>query len=216
MSQAYAPSKVAFNFRAISEAAKVKLISQGKPVPAKRENFIAELNYLTLDGILNIMGDESPAGDKMRDLLLDSVNATIFAQAKEFVDSDEGQSVTGTGDMPHDKLSWEAIALMPKESRASTAIPKELWDAFVLDYVAVMPAAAGVTTEQAKAAAATFKNKFSQVKTNKEALGKLLMRLDQWQGSSANSEDFAAIYEVLKNKGTEFLNFDPASQAEAY
>jgi hypothetical protein len=216
MSQAYAPSKVAFNFRAISEAAKVKLISQGKPVPAKRENFIAELNYLTLDGILNIMGDESPAGDKMRDLLLDSVNATIFAQAKEFVDSDEGQMVTGTGDMPHDKLSWEAIALMPKESRASTAIPKELWDAFVLDYVAVMPAAAGVTTEQAKAAAATFKNKFSQVKTNKEALGKLLMRLDQWQGSSANSEDFAAIYEVLKNKGTEFLNFDPASQAEAY
>jgi hypothetical protein len=79
-----------------------------------------------------------------------------------------------------------------------------------------MPASAGVTTEQAKAAAATFKNKFSQVKTNKEALGKLLMRLDQWQGSSANSEDFAAIYEVLKNKGTEFLNFDPASQAEAY
>ena len=216
MSQAYAPSKVAFNFRAISEAAKVKLISQGKPVPAKRENFVAELNYLTLDGILNIMGDESPAGDKMRDLLLDSVNATIFAQAKEFVDSDEGQGVTGTGDMPHDKLSWEAIALMPKESRASTAIPKELWDAFALDYVAVMPASAGVTTEQAKAAAATFKNKFSQVKTNKEALGKLLMRLDQWQGSSANSEDFAAIYEVLKNKGTEFLNFDPASQAEAY
>lgn len=216
MSQIYAPSKVAFNFRAISEAAKVKLISQGKPVPAKRENFVAELQYLTLDGIMTILADESPAGDKMRDLLLDSVNATIFAQAKEFVDSDEGQAVTGTGDMPHDKLTWEAIALMPKESRASTAIPKELWDAFVLDYVAVMPAAAGVTTEQAKAAAATFKGKFAQVKTNKEALAKLLMRLDQWQASSANTDDFAAIYEVLKNKGTEFLNFDPASQAEAY
>lgn len=216
MSQVYAPAKVAFNFRAISESSKLKLISQGKPVPAKRENFVAELNYLTLEGIMMILADESPAGDKMRDLLLDSVNATIFAQAKEFVDSDEGQNVTGTGDMPHDKLTWEAIALMPKESRASTAIPKELWDAFVLDYVSVMPAAVGVTTEQAKAAAATFKAKFVQVKTNKDALGKLLMRLDQWQQASANSDEFSAIYDVLKAKGTDFLNFDPASQAEAY
>lgn len=216
MSQIYAPSKVSFNFRAISEAAKIKLVSQGKPVPAKRDNFTAELNYLTIEGIMSILADESAAGDKMRDLLLDSVNATIFAQAKEFVDSDEGQLITGTGDMPHDRFTWEAVALMPKESRASTAIPKEMWDAFVMDYVAVMPAAVSVTTEQAKAAAATFKGKFAQVKTNKEALAKLLMRLEQWQSSSANGEEFSAIYEVLKTKGTEFLNFDPASQAEAY
>lgn len=214
--QTYVAAKVAFNFRDMSETAKVKLVAAGKPVPAKRNNFTAELNYLTLDGIIAIIGDESTAGDKMRDLLTESVNSVIFAQAKEYVDSDEGQTAAATGDFPHDKLTWEAIALMPKESRASTAIPKETWEAWVLDYVSIMPSATGCSSDQAKAAASTFKQKYAPVRTNKDGLKKLLMRLDQWQAASANSDEYSAIYDVLRTKGQEFLAFDPADQAAAY
>jgi len=98
------------------------------------------------------------------------------------------------------KLTWAAIASIPAKERAGTAISKEDWEAFVTDYVDVMPGATGKSKEKVALAASIFAKKLLPVKTNLDALATLSQQLDIWYEASKMQEQMTDVYTFLREK----------------
>jgi hypothetical protein len=97
---------------------------------------------------------------------------------------------------------------MPEAEKRGRGIPKELWDEFVTDYVSIMPAITGKSTEQVSLAAKLFINKFQQVKTNKPVVGKLREQLAIYTNNSKNAEQYIDCIKFLDDKAAALLEAD--------
>ena len=204
MAQATVLTSVEFRFRGKPvidpETKKPKVDEKGAKIMVKdRENFELQVPYLTIDGIQLLLQE---GNDKEKDAVLSAVNQIIFNQAKRQVD--EGVAVQT--DLDLSKLDWKYIAeLSASDLTESTAPTKEMLEAMVADYVAVMPAAVGISTESAKTAGKEFQAKFRNVKLRTDLVEKLLSRLTQWYQATEKQEEFADTFEWLANKATSYI-----------
>jgi len=189
----YVEKEVKFNFRA------------NKELGTKRASVSLPIKVLTLQGLVAILegGDE-----KQVSLVLETLQAPILEQARAQVDENENISVDT---LDNSKLSWEYISRLEPAARRGGGIPKETWEAFVIDYNEVMPAVTGKTAEQVARASALLGNKFAAVKTNKQVLGFLATQLDLYFSATAKAEEFVDCYEFLKNKAAALLAADDAA-----
>lgn len=101
-------------------------------------------------------------------------------------------------------FTWEVIANMPKEDRRSNTIPKEDWEAFVKDYVAVMPGLTNKTVDQVKAACEVYIRKFAPWKTQHGIIRKLKEQLALYM-QTPNAEKFVEILDFLIKRADSYL-----------
>ena len=156
----------------------------------------------SVEGIAAILNNaNTEEGKKELELLLDAVLAAqqgvLRSMANEMIEA--GQPVKAES-FDTTKLLWSAIAAMPAKERAGSAISKEDWEAFVADYVEVMPTATGKSKEKVALAASLFAKKLLPVKTNLETLAILSQQLDIWYEASKNQEQFAEVYSFLRDR----------------
>jgi hypothetical protein len=186
--------EVKFNFRTMKDEA--------TGLETKRATIETKIPVPSVEGIIAIL----EAGGKSLELLQEAVADVIYQRARELLAEDEKAT-----DVDVSKLSWEVIANLPKAERKGRGIPKELWEEFAKDYVAVMPSVTGKTAEQVGNAAKILLNKFSAVKTNKPVLSLLKGQLALYLNSSPNAESFMDCVEFLNGKAEQLLNVDEAA-----
>lgn len=189
----YAAKEVKFNFRKNAE------------LGTKRPTVALAINFLTLEGLVEIL---ESGNEKQISLVLETLQVPILEQARAQVDENEAIS---QDTLDGSKLTWEYISKLEPAARRGGGIPKETWEAFVVDYNEVMPAVTGKTTEQVARASALLGNKFAAVKTNKQVLGFLAQQLDMYFANTAKAEEFVECYEFLKNKAEALLKADDAA-----
>jgi hypothetical protein len=189
----YMEKEVKFNFR------------ENKELGTKRPTVVLPIKVLTLQGLVAILegGDE-----KQINLVLETLQTPIMEQARAQVDANETISAET---VDYDKLTWDAISKLEPAARRGGGIAKETWEAFVQDYIEVMPAVTGKTAEQVTRAAALLGNKLAAVKGNKSVLKFLRTQLDLYLASTSKGEEFADCYEFLVNKAEAMLAADDAA-----
>jgi hypothetical protein len=191
-SKNYTTKEVKFNFR------------KDKELGTKRPTVTLPVRVLTLEGLVNILesGDE-----KQINLILETIQVPILDQVRVQVDAKE--DITAAT-MDNSLLSWEAISKLEPAARRGGGIPKEVWEAFVRDYIEVMPAVTGRNLEQVTNASKLLANKFASIKANKPVLTFIDAQLDIYFTNTPNGEDFADCYEFLSNKAKDLLAADDA------
>jgi len=155
--------------------------------------------YPTVEGIVAIL----EGGGKPLELLLEVMEGAVNAQARELLY--DGLDLTAAT-FPVDKLSWDFISNIPKVQRRGGGIPKDTWDAFAEDYLAVMPDATGKTIEQCTAMAKILSAKLTPVRTNKPVLQLVVQQLSIWAEKSENASEFEECLNFLLAKVDTFLN----------
>jgi hypothetical protein len=186
-SKRYTSKEVKFNFR--------KNVELG----TKRPSVTLALKVLTLEGLVDILegGDEKEIA-----LVLETLQAPILAEARNQVDENES---INSDTIDHVKLTWNFISRLEPAARRGGGIPKETWEAFVADYIEVMPAITGKTADQVTRAASLLGSKLSSVKGNKPVLGFLRQALDLYFTATNKTEEFVECYEFLVNKADSLL-----------
>jgi len=171
----------------------------------KRPTVSLTLPVPSVEGIIAII----EGGGKGLELLLEAAADIVLANARELINDDE--SLT-QANFPLEKLAWEYIANLPKAERRGGGISKETWEEFSKDYIAVMPAVTGKTTDQVTAASKILLSKFNgQVKTNKPVLKLLQSQLALYVSNSPRAEEFAECAAFLEAKAEALLNLDEAA-----
>lgn len=192
-----------FNFRAIKETKVVKNEETGEDeevsTETKRNPLYLALPAPNAAGILAIV----EAGGKELALLLEVVKDVGKQQARAMI-SAEGKLTLDN--FPLDQVTWNHIAHMPPKERSGGGIPKEVWEAFGDDYVAVMPKATGKSEEKVKAAAKILQNKFAAIKTQHEILEFMQGQIAIYADASEKAEEFIDCIEFLLEKIDSLLN----------
>lgn len=190
--------EVKFSFRTVKDEA--------TGLESKRPTIEQKIPVPSVEGIISIL----EAGGKQLELLLDTVADVIYGRAREVLADDEKLT-----EVPLDQLTWEIIANLPKAERKGRGIPKDVWEDFSKDYIAVMPSVTGKTAEQVGNAAKILLNKFAQVKTNKPVINLLKGQLALYLNSSPNAESYSECVEFLVNKADTLLAADEAALLDA-
>lgn len=177
-----------------------------KETGIKRPTVELRLPVLSVEGIVAILeGGEEKA--KELELMLDALAEIVYDQARSIVNDDE--AITQEN-FPMDKVTWEAIANMPRAERRGGGISKETWEEFAKDYVEVMPSATGKKAEAVALAAKLLIQKFNPVKTQKAVIQMLQGQLGVYITSSPNAEQYADCVEFLNKKAENLLNMTEA------
>ena len=179
-----------FNFREATD----------KETGVKTKRASVELDKLpvpSVEGIIAIL----ETGGKALDLLLEAVQEVVVSRARDVINDSE--TVT-TENFDYKQVDWNTIANLEKEDRRS-GISKETWDDFAGDYVAVMPAVSGTTKEQAANAAKIFAGKFASIKSKKDVIAKLKLRLAVYAEHSPKAAEFAECIDFLLKKADKLI-----------
>lgn len=187
-------SDTAFHFRKVTDPdtkIETKRATVNIPVPAP-----------SVEGIIHILEN---GGEKQIALLMEAVRDKILEQARDIINENES---INENNFPYEKLSWEFISNLPKAERRGGGIPKEMWDEFAKDYVAIMPALTGKKTEAVELAAKVFTSKFVNSKTNKPVLKLLQQQLTIYMNNTTAAEQFTPVLDWLTSKLETLINTD--------
>lgn len=168
---------------------------------SKRPTVELDIPHVTWTGLTNFLNTDA----KARELVLSLVNNEIDTAARSQV-NDETKPVNKQEELDVSKLDFIFLANQPKSERAGYGILKETWEAFMADYIAIMPQLTGRSVEQVSTAAKAFVQRLQPVKTNKPVLRKLEEYLSIWFTNTSGTEEFAEIYQFLSSKLEAFLN----------
>lgn len=171
----------------------------------KRDTVTLNLKYLTIDGLIEALSDE-----KQQRFILDTINQTIYDAGRWQV-GDDTKPVNKQEELDLNKLTLKYLAEMEPAERRGGGIAKEVWEAFGLDYAAVMQPLTGKTEEQIGTAVALLLKKFQPIKTNKSVLTFLKGQLALWFSNTKNQDEFKECYDFLSGKADAFLNMDEAA-----
>lgn len=186
--------EVKFNFKKSKDAATgIEII---------REAVLLAVPFPSVEGIIAIL----EGGEKGLELLQDAIEGVITSAARDIIADD---TAINANNFPLDSISWEFIANLPKAQRRGGGIPKEVWESFTADYIAVMPAATGKNLEQVTAAAKLLQNKLGSCKTNKDVLNLLIGQLAIYAEASNDAEEYKDCIDFLLNKAETLLNVSP-------
>lgn len=180
-----------FNFK--------KSTDKDSGIDTVRETVQIAVPYPSVQGICAIL----EAGGKGLELLVEAVESITNAAVRAKLSDDY---TLNASNFPVDEVSWEKIANTPKATRRGGGIPKEIWDAFELDYIEVMPGATDKGVEQVTRAAKLLKGKLTAVRTNEPVLNLLVAQLAVYADASPSANDYADCIEFLLSKADTFLN----------
>lgn len=191
----------------------------GKESP--REALTVSVPVPNEDGAVAILNNGGKGWELLQQAMASIIYVQLRGQVTELIEKDP--SVVLTQDLIDlSKLTWDFIANMPPKERAGSAIPKEIWDKFAADYVAIMPALTGKPKETAENAASIFVKKMAPAKTRKDLLPTFKARLDLWLANTSlvaedadDADQFAALYTLLQSKIDEYLNVDVVLSEDA-
>jgi len=190
---------VIFNFKTTKDENGISYKRDSLEIPCPMPN---------MQGLVDII----EAGGKQLELLMDAVESVVIQTARSFISEDESLNAIN---FPYDKLTWDAIANMPKPERSGGGIAKEVWDDFETDYIAVMVEATGKEVDRVARAAKILKDKFQKCKTDMEVLGFLVEQLTIYIGATARADEFSGCVEFLVDKADKLMNTTPAQLLEA-
>ena len=184
-----------------------KVTDKETGVETKRNTVeLAKIPVPSIEGIVAIL----EAGGKSLELLLEAVGEVVLTRARDVIN--ENETITSEN-FDYSLLDWNAIANLEKEDRRS-GISKETWEDFAKDYVEVMPAVSGNSAEQAANAAKIFVGKFASIKTKKDVIGKLKLRLAVYAEHSPKAGEFAEVIELLFKKADKLIEAKEVSLEE--
>ena len=171
-----------------------------KDTGVKTKRATVELDKLpipSVEGIVAIL----ETGGKALDLLIEAVTNVILDRARDVIN--EKDSITSEN-FDYTTCDWNTIANLEKEDRRS-GISKETWEDFALNYVEVMPAISGATKEQCANAAKIFAGKFASIKSKKDVIAKLKVRLALYAEHSPQAGEFAECIDFLFKKADKLI-----------
>lgn len=183
----------------------------------KRPTIEIKVPRPSVEGIKFILENaNTPEGIKSLDLLYDAVYDVVSARARQLLNDTGGEALTSEN-FPIDKLDWQTIANLPKSDRRESAIPKETWEEFAKDYMAIMPAVTGKAIEKVALAAKVFLKKYAvgDVKQDKVALTLLKGQLALYLTNTTKAEEFMDVVEWLDKKADALINAEPENIADA-
>ncbi len=154
------------------------------------------------------------AGGKQLQLILEAMETIVLNRAREIINENEAIS---PDNFPYNLVTWEAIANQPDSERRGRGIPKEQWEEFAKDYIAVMPGVTGKTEKQIAAAAEILLDKFNKLRSNRDFKKILRLLLDQialYLSNSPNAETYMDCVSFLTDKGERLLNAEEVSLLE--
>ena len=183
--------EVNFSFR--------KVTDDNTGVESKRPTITLPIPKPSVEGLVAILEN----GGKGLELLLEAAADVVISRAREIINENENMTAD---DFPYESLTWEVISNLPKAERRGGGIPKEVWEDFIKDYTAVMPALTGKTEEKVENAARNFANKFAAVKTNKKVLSLLVDQLGIYATGAANAEQYVECINFLTEKADKLMN----------
>lgn len=179
-----------FSFRSVTDEA--------TGVQTKRATVeLDKLPVPSIEGIVAIL----QTGGKSLDLLLEAVQDVVVSRARDVIN--DSDSITSEN-FNYDLVDWNAIANLEKEDRRS-GIAKEIWEAFAADYALIMPAVSGTTKEQCANAAKIFVAKFAPIKSKKDVISKLKLRLAVYAENSEKASEFGDCLEYLLKKADKLI-----------
>jgi len=158
---------------------------------------LSKIPVPSVEGIVAIL----ETGGKALELLQEAVAEVVLGRARDYIN--ETETVTSEN-FDYSVLDWNAIANLEKEDRRS-GISKETWEDFAKDYVETMPAVSGNSAEQAANAAKIFVTKFASIKTKKDVIAKLKLRLSVYAEHSPKAGDFAEVLDLLMKKADKLI-----------
>lgn len=192
-------SKQVFHFKAEKlRDENGKVIGDGKKLPSAT----IYLPVPKADTLVSIL--QGP-DNKEKELLLAAVNDVVYKAARqqinEFREKNEGVEVT-PGTVNYDKLSWTAIANMPKSERGSYVPDEAEVKAFTEAYLDVMPGVLGKERAKIENHVAIFQTTFKKQRTNKEMLEFFKNMLVVFSGSVTPEvlEDVADVVEYYDGR----------------
>jgi hypothetical protein len=187
-----------------------KSVDKATGIETTRDSVVVAVPTPSIQGIIDILEGED--NKKELDLLLDAIEGVVNSAVRDILAEDPAINAET---FPYDKVSWQAIANMPKAARRGSAIPKETWEAFAVDYIkTMMTEKVGKTVEQATAAADLLVNKFQKCKTNKKVLNFLVEQLALYSTFESAAE-FADVLEFLTARAETLLSTEPADLLDA-
>jgi hypothetical protein len=201
--QTTSPTTIAVNFdnKLDYKSAKFgfrKVTDKETGVETKRPTVeLDKLPVPSVEGIVAIL----ETGGKALDLLLEAVADIIINRARDVIN--EGETITSEN-FDYNSCDWNTIANLEKEDRRS-GISKETWEDFAVDYVEVMPAVSGTSKEQSANAAKIFIGKFASIKTKKDVIAKLQLRLSMYAEHSPKAAEFAEVIDFLLKKADKLI-----------
>ncbi len=190
-----------FNFRTEKiRDEKGEVIGEGRKIP----EFHAILAVPTDSDLLDYIASNGKEAEFLRDVVYEAIKTAARGQINDFREANADAPLTADI-LDLSKLTFAAIAAMPKESRAAPEIPEEVWNSFFEDYKQVL-----VSTGKEPARAAKhvilFKSHFRTCKFDKPALTVLRDALNLWAAKTENMEDNKDVFEFLTNKVNKYLN----------
>lgn len=155
------------------------------------------------------------AGGNQAALLLEAMESIVTRRARELVDENENISQEN---FPFDQITWESIANLPPSEKKGRGIPKEVWDDFSADYIAVMPTLTGKTANQVTRAAEILVDRFNKIRGSKDYKKIVRVLLDQlaiYINNAPNAEQYVDCVSFLTEKGKKILEAEEVSLLEA-
>lgn len=175
-----------------------KVTDKDTGVETKRATVeLSKIPVPSIEGIVAIL----ETGGKALELLQEAVADVVLSRARDYIN--ETESVTSEN-FDYAVLDWNAIANLEKEDRRS-GISKETWEDFAKDYVEIMPAVSATSAEQCANAAKIFVGKFASIKTKKDVIAKLKLRLAMYAEHSPKASEFAEVIDVLFKKADKLI-----------
>lgn len=202
--EAAAPKQIIPNFDQKVDLKEYKFHFKKDELGNKRETIELKLPVPSVEGLVHIL----ETGGKGLDLLLNAVGDVVASQARAILNEDATMTAAK---FPIDQTIWQFIADMPEAEKRGRGIPKETWEEFAADYLAIMPGLTGKTEEQVNLAAKLFLNKFQSVKTNKPVIKKLKEQLAIYTNGSPQAESFYDCVKFLDEKADSLLQADEAA-----
>lgn len=190
-----------FYFRAPTKKQIEENAAAGLPAPIARDSVRVEVPLLDSAALTAILTDAKPNEVA---LLLEAANSLIIEQMRKQIDDQPNHQQVDKTKLDFSKVTWAAIANMPKAERISTAISDETWEAFKKDYVDTMVPVTGKSEQVVANAAKIIAAEFKPVRDNNGKLATLETYLDTWFAHTQKGAEFASLYERLSKKVKDF------------
>ena len=164
---------------------------------------LTKLPVPSIEGVVAIL----EAGGKSLDLLMEAVADIVISRARDVINESDSLS---SENFNYTTCDWNTIAYLEREDRRS-AISKEVWEEFAASYIEIMPALTGTSKEQCANVAKILIAKFAPVKTKKDVIAKLKLRVSMFAEAVPSSSEFAECFDVLLKKADKLLEAEEVS-----
>jgi hypothetical protein len=182
----------------------------GKPVledvTSKRDSFDLVLFRPRLNKLIELIKD----GGKVAEYLLSILEDDIYAAAYAIVAADPELT---TANFPLDKIDLTYLAEQPREPK-SRGLDKELVEAFIADFKAVMPEISGREQARIDNQADILVQKFSRHRSATQVLELMQSQLALYISQAPKAQEFSDVLDYYTKKVEELLTASKALTIE--